>query len=1135
MKQLFLIMIATLFSTSLALAQRNVTGTVKGEDGSPLIGATVTVKNSNPLVGASTDADGKFSIKVPNGYEVLTISYIGYDPQEMTLSASNVVDVTLMEGNILKNVEITALGLKVDKDKSGNSSGTVAGNLLKKSGETGVLQGLAGKTSGLTIGRSTGDPGAGAYIQIRGQNTITGNTQPLIIIDGIPVNNNTVQTEVEQAQNSNLAGVAEQSRLNDINPNDIESIEVLKGAAAAALWGSRAANGVIIVTTKKGKAREGKKFSVDFSSSYSVDQINRKHPLQSTYGQGNYGAYAGSDRGGASTGNTWGDKIVDRSGGADIVVDAPNQYFYKDAQGNLIDQYVGYFVANDGSVYHNVMRTGRTYDQNGNLLPISNYVSGGNNSRATYLDENFDKVFRTGHFWDNSLSIGSADEKGSFYLSLGNLTQQGIIRNSSDYKRNTVRMNADRRLGDKLKASFNASYSNVKSNRIQQGSNTAGLYLGLLRNSPDFELNDEIGTFYDADGIGVPNSQRAYRNYVGSGIPAYNNPLWTINQQKNTSTVNRFISGGELTYEPLAWLAFTARAGVDNYTDNRVTYFPKNSAGGWGSGYYIDYTIWETQFNTDLFGRATHKFSDNFSANAVLGFNYNDRRYKDSYSSILGFIVPDAPPALNNSPASGRYMENLREVVLSNAGYATVGFDIYDQLFLNMTGRLERTSTSNGLFFYPSASMAWQFSKLLSANNTFSMGKLRASYGVVGVSAPAYISRTNYVPASFTGGWGDGIDANLYGTSFVSSFRKGTPGIEPEITKEFEIGTDLRFFSNRLSLGFTYYNRKTNGAIFTVDMPGSTGYQEAWANAGTLSNKGVEVDFSFDILKKDNFSWNVFGSFTKNTNKVESLNGVKSLILNGFEGTSSRAVEGYALGEIWGASFATDASGKMILDDDGFPTASETEGPIGNPNPKWRGGLGTGFSYKGFNLSMLFETAQGQKMWGGTRGVLTHFGVHEDTDNEVTLTDAEAADIMCYGGSSVLDTWGDGIEDADGTVTFRGKLQDFGGGNVALDQDWYQTLGGGFGPVSSQFIYDASWTRLRELTLSYRLDSKGFQEASKLGSIEVGVSGRNLFLWSPFQGVDPDTNLTGPTNGRGLDYFTNPGTRSIVFSLKVSY
>ena len=1140
MKKLSLVLMLALFSIGSVLAQRTIQGTVTDEDGEALVGATILVQDYG--TGTITDIDGKYSLNVPEGATTIEVSYTGFKTSVLELDASNVMDITMEAGVQLKTVTVNALGLTKDRDKTPTASSNVDGGNVVSSGETGVLQGLSGKAAGLSITKNSGDPGSGGFIQIRGQNTITGNTQPLIVLDGMPVYNSNLYTE------ASTAGVVEQSRLNDINPDDIESVEILKGAAAAALWGTRAANGVIVITTKRGKYNPGgKKFNVNFRSSYSIDQVSLIHPTQTTYGQGSVGNWA------ANTGFSYGDKIANRTGSG-LAATAPGQYFNADGA----DLYSGYFEDENGTqIFQPIAANTEVYDANGNLIETTG--ANGGNVAGDFNESNFDQVFQNGWFWDNSISISAGDERSSFFLSMSDLTQQGVIAGNSDYDRTTVRINTDRRFSDWLKASMSSTYSKVFSNRIQTGSNLNGLYLGFLRTSPDFDNSIYRGVYYgadgrpsssvvfDADGNPLNWSHRGYRRYLGNSAPVYNNPGWTINEQVNTTDVNRFIVSGDLTADVTSWLSLTARAGVDGYSDERITDFPVNSAGNFSNGNFTRTLITERQINSDFFARAGKVFSSDFNIEAIVGLNLNDRRFKRVEGNIQNYILPFYQFSLENAVGASSATEDLESVIRTQAAYASVDVGLFNQLYVNLTGRYEGASTfgsdANRFFFYPSASVGWNFTNLdaLAGNDVISFGRVRLAYGNVGVQPSPYLTVTDYIAGGVGEGWGPSLDPGDYGAgTFIQSDVQGNSQLAPEQKTELEAGLDVRFLKDKLGLTFTYYTNTITDAIFAVDVPGSTGFTAKWDNAATIENNGIELELDATVVQKGDFTLNLFGNFTRNRNVVTDLKGVSSVFLNGFTGTSSRAVEGEALGALWGGRWDRNEAGDLILDESGFPTVALEEGVIGDPNPGYRAGFGTIVSWKGLTINALFETAQDQDMWGGTRGVLNFFGRHaDDTDVETTVSASEAENIMSYGGFSIAD--GASIfpnyyvTEANGDITFRGRLEDFGAGDVALDQFWWTDLGGGFGPVAEQFIYDASWTRLRELGVSYRIANQSFQDATKLAYIELGVTGRNLWINTPFVGVDPEMNLTGASNGRGLDYFSNPGTRSYLITVKIGY
>ncbi|WP_047445362.1 SusC/RagA family TonB-linked outer membrane protein [Alistipes sp. ZOR0009] len=1071
MKRIKLLLLSAFVCLGLsnALAQTKVAGLVtSSEDGQPIPGVTIIVKGISG-VGTTTNIDGKYSISVPASGKTLVFSYIGFVTQEIALQGKTAVNVVLIpDSKKLDEVVVTAMGIKMSKDKTGTSVTSVKSDKLDRTGETGVIQSLSGKSSGLQIVRSSGEPGAGAYMQIRGQNTITGNIQPLVIVDGVPV------TSGEQGGGA-IDGVTQQSRLNDINANDIESVEVLKGASAAAVWGTRAANGVIIITTKSGKSQKSKPV-VDFYASLTLDKINVEWDKQDKFGQGKDGKWN------PSKGESWGDKIAARAGGEDIV--------------NKTGEY---FLTPDGT----------------KIYPIVT-----KQSKNTYNNVNRDQVFQNGIAKEFGASVSMGDETGSAFISIANLNQEGVIK-SSDYDRTNVRFNLKKNLSSTIKAKLNTYYTKVKSNRIQKGSNPDGLYLGYLRTSPDFDNTYYKGTYVNSNGLLFLNSQRSYRNYLGSAAPAYNNPGWTINEQLNNSTVDRFLINPELNIDIFKNLTLTARYGLDISLDKRETFFPKNSASERQSGYYSEDHLFTKEQTAEVFLRGFRQFSKDFALTTILGGQLNDRYYNTitgEYSNYINYLDPRKfiyDQATSDSKNPYNYLSHKKML----GGYLVINADIFDQVFAEFTTRIERSNSYDGTLFYPSGSLAWQFTKFTGTNKVLSFGKLRVSYGTVGIEPPLYITSDDYLAGYVESGWGEKLNSTYFGGHFRRSGVRGNPNIKPEKKQEVEFGTDLRFLNDRISLSGSLYFNKTTDVIFSIDKPASSGYSSVISNAGEITNKGIELDINGDLLKTNDLTLNIMANWSTNKNKVKLAGGVQSVFLDGFTGTSSRAVDGEPLGTLWGGKWARNDNGSLKLDSKGFPYAAEKEGILGDPNPDWRGGIGARLNYKGLTFSFLFERSQGGDMWAGTYGVLNHFGINPETANEVTLS------------KDVVNAIGNVVPKGS---TVRGNLVNFGAGEVLLDQNWYQTNGGGFGPVAEQFVVDATWTRLREVSLSYALPSKLLSKI-KVRSVELGVVGRNLFLWTDFKGVDPETNLTGTTNGRGLDYFNNPGTKAFVFSVKLGF
>lgn len=1072
---------------------RTVTGKVTAvDDGSALPGVNVVVKGT--ANGTVTDVNGSYILSFSESNPTLVFSFVGMESKEVTVGSNSTVDVKLsMDVTQLNEVVVNAMGDVVPKDKLGSAPSTVSGAAVISSGETGVLNGLAGKAPGLNITRNGGDPGAGSYIQIRGQNTITGNIQPLIVIDGMPMFNS------YQDSGNQTDGVQQQSRLNDLNPEDIQSIEVIKSASAAALWGSRAANGVIVITTKKGSNTKGK-VNVSYSGTLSFDQVNKVPDLQTTFGQGSQGVR------GTGT-QSWGDKIANRSGGADTYVTAPGA------------GYQGYVDFPDGTRRYNISQK---------------------NSTDTYAHGK--EAFQTGHYLENNLSLSGGNERSNIFASYSNLNQEGIVMHNSDYKRSTFRVNASTMVTDRFQVSANMSYASIRSNRIQQGSNLGGIFLGGLRTPPDFDNSQTYGIYVDPDGIATPNRQVTYRNPLGrpSVSPGFDNPLWTIDHNKSYSAVGRFLGNMELNYELADWLNLKANGGVDTYTDRQSDFVNAQSAITPG-GSYQEQIIQETQWNVNAYLQARKKFSDMIGGSVDLGFNFNERNFNNVGAIAYSFIVPEAPPNFNNTDPTNRIPFNSQTTRRTSAGFVNITADIANQLFFNVTGRAESASTfgpqARSMFFYPSASVAWQFTQLIPEKRFLNFGKLRFSYGIVGNEPGPYLNLTQYAPSTYVESWGGTLAASNYGVGgYAISTTVGNPVIRPERKHETEGGFDLRFFQDRVALSATAYYNKTTDLILPVDVAPSTGFANKVANAGTLENKGVEISLEPTWMKSANgFTWSTNFIYSMYRNKVLSLSGVESVFLSGggFSDGSSRGVEGQPVGVLWGTYYNQNTDGSYVLDENGFPKLAPSEGVIGNPNPQYRMSVGNTFRFKGLTLYALFDMQAGGQMWNGTRGALTSYGTAASTAEETTVSAADAAAIKTFDGGTIA-TVSRAAHNADGSYTFRGTVGDFGGGKVALDQAWYTATGGGFN-VNGPFVEKSNWSRLREVTLSYSFGGANFRSATKLTGITVGVTGRNLLLWTPYTGIDPETNLTGANNGRGIDYFQNPNTKSVLFKLTITY
>ena len=1064
-----LLMLVISFSVK---AQTTVSGTVTDKNGESLIGVNVIIQGTS--TGTVTDFEGKYSLEASPS-DVLVFSFIGFTAQSIPVGDQTVINVQMADDTQqLEEIVISALGFEQKRDELGSTASLVESEDMVRSGEAMLLNSLASKASNVQVQRANGDPGAGTTIRIRGANTISGSSNPLIIIDGVPISNTTYYGIGNEGRDE---GVAQSSRLNDINPNDIESMQILKGASAAALWGSRAANGVLVITTKSGSAG---RVNISYKGTYSLDQINTRIPMQNTFGQGRNGSYSPTQA------ESWGDYIPDRSGAADE-----------------FNQTGQYFEAANGTRYY----------------PITT-----KNSRETFDESNWDAVFQNGQFFQNDLQVSGGQKNATFFFSLGNLAQKGIIKNS-DYNRTTARLNSTFKLTNWLKFSAKVNYINSTSNRIQQSSNTAGLLLGLLRTPPDFDNRDYIGTYVSASGETFPGRHRSYRRYLGNNVnPTYNNPLWTTNEQESSTRVNRFLIAPEFTITPTDWLQIILRGGADVYSDSRVYFFPIGSASHI-AGEFTEETIREQEINFDGLAKGNFNLSDNISLQATVGYNINDRQRRTNYAFLQGFQVDSRKQTTDlNTSAESSQIANGKRFIRSNRGYAVLAFDFYDQVTLNLSGALEAASSVKGSYFYPAVDAAWRFTEAFEINSSvLSFGKLRATFGRVGVQPAAHRFQT-LAEGGFTySTYSDPIDIALFGGGFRLDDDLGNPDLAPEIKTEWEIGTDLRFMNDKLSFSATYYQNQIDGILINVDLSPSSGYDTQYRNAASMENKGFEFDFDYTIFNDDDWNIGLFGNFGRNRNLVTDLEGTETINLTSGASVSSRAVVGEQLGVLYGTSSQTNPDGSFILDANGFPQLTPSPVVLGDPNPDWRGGLGFRARWKSLALNVLFEHVQGGNFSPRTLWVLRRFGTTQETANRFTTS----TDLTNFNGDVI-----------PAGTTVRGNIGNFGGGDVLLDETWYRTgIGGGFGDNQAYnfSIVDATATRLRELSLSYTINSSGFKSATKLSSIVITATGRNLFLWTDLVGIDPEINQYGVSSGYGLDYFTNPSTRSYVFSVAINF
>ena len=1097
MKKLIL-SICLLFAVGYVMGQRTVTGVVSDTNGESIIGANVLAQGTT--TGTITDIDGSFSLSVPDGINTLIISYTGYDSQTIDITGLSSITVTMAEGQVLDEVVVTALGVSRDEKALGYAVQQVESGAIRDANTVSAIDALAGAAAGVQVTAASGAAGAASRIVLRGQTSFNGNNEALIVVDGIRLDNSEEHTE------RSLGGVANSNRAMDINPNDIESVSILKGAAATALYGIEGARGVVLITTKRGSS-DG--LRVDVGTNLTFSEANNIVGLNDVHTQGWSGQWAGPSTAFIPSAVSWG-------------ADANDLYW-------------------DGSDYK--------WDKNGQL---STDPSAG--TKFVPYD-NVNDFFQTGTTWNSNIAISGGSEAADYRFSFGHSDEKGITPKNTFTRYNLGLNLGSKAMNDKLDLRFIANYAKTNGRRIQQGSNISGVMLGLLRTPISFD---------NANGFDDPaNSPLAYqfedntqRNYRGGG--GYDNPYWIVNNTPFTDQVNRFFGTISAKYDFSDWVSFQANLGTDFYTDNRTQRFEVGSRNA-PAGQVIEdnYNYRHTDFYFSFLGSGS--LTDRISLSYNVGMNLYDETKKQNRIqgdglNFFGF------PQLGNTGAISSTITNTN---IRTAGvFGTVDFGFDNWIYLTLTGRNDWSSTlidptvefdAGAIsFFYPSVSLGLVFSEKVDIPG-LSFGKLRLSYAEVGGGAPgAYSTSTPYIlPVQNAGtindvndGWTNGLGFPFQGVSgLVYSGVAGNPFLKPSRTKDIEVGADLRFWNDRIGLDLTYYTRESVDQIIAINIPISTGFQRAFVNSGELATVGGEVVLNITPVRNNDLEWNMAFNFSKWKTTVESLpEGVPNQYLDGFTGTgvyniapeadeNGVVTQTYEYGQLLGGAFQhindVDASGNpifnpdadynpdgaLVINDDptssgyGFPLADPVARIIGNPNPDFLLGITNNIRYKDLSISFLFDIREGGDIWNGTKGALTFFGRTELTENRGTVT------------------------------VFDGVKASDGGANdiaVTLDQNWYTGNGGGFGSVAEHFVEDGSFMRLRYVTLGYDLGSV----ASNLGfdNLSLSFTGRNLFLSTPYTGFDPELSLVGSSsNGQGLDYFQLPNTKSFSIGLNATF
>ena len=1092
MKKVIKLLLFSVLSLQMVVAQKTITGVVSDNEGLPLPGATILVQGTS--TGVTTDFDGNFSITAEEG-DTLNISYVGYQSQSIVVGDQDTLSISLELGNELEEVVVTSLGIKREAKALGYAVQSVSTEDITDSGANSAIDAMVGKVAGVQITRSSGSVGGGSRIIVRGVTSMIGNNQALIVIDGVRSNNESLNS------GSSTAGTSVSNRLMDLNNEDIASINVLKGAAATSLYGTSGSNGVIVITTKKGQAS---KMNVNFSTEVSSSEVTSIFDLQSKYAQGSGGKYRDP-----STGNSgsWGPKMTDleyQTGQANVpsTIDVRSSAF--DSDGNYL------------------------FDKNGYLVP-----KGSGNGRPAIVFDNVNPFFQTAMGYKNNISIDGGTELATYRFSASALKAEGVIP-KEDYNRKTFNLASTLNPSDKLSITTTLNYIRSENTRIQQGSNTSGLLLGMLRTPVSFDNTNGLGP---EAAVNDPSSyifaSGRQRNYRGGG--GYDNPYWIINNALRFENANRTFGSFQLTYNQNEWFNIGLNVGADFTSDIRKQNFEIGSRTS--STGRIDKDEF-TSFLTDAIFTISggSDITDQLSVNYLVGANASTYERTYLYGQAKNLVFQGFLDLSNGTTQSAgedfSAYNQFGMVAQVEASYA-------DTFYLTASARQDYDSrlgvptrefkSSDYQFLYPSLSASIIFSEIIGNNDLLSFGKFRASWAQVGAPPPGpYYTSSSYETSSIGDGWGDNISFPIAGvTGFEIDNILGAE-LKPELSEEIEVGVDLRFLQNKVGLDLAYWQRKSTDAILNASLPPSTGYISAWLNAGQMTSKGIEATLNLNLLDTDDYGWNSQINYTTNESIVDELApGLERLFLAGFSTAGTYLVAGNQYGAIFGGAYLragnggpTDdklniPEGEVVINDDpasreyGYQAVDPSQRAIGDPNPDFILGWNNSFRIKDVKLGFLLDWREGGDLWNGTAWALSFFG-----RSQLTADTREEA-----------------------PTPISGVLKSNGQPNtipVTRDQSYWTSSLGGFGAVGEQFVQDGGWLRLREVSLSYKLplDLLG---VNFINSADISVLGRNLWFQSDYEGIDPETSLTGTGNGQGFDYFNMPSTSSIIFKLNLNF
>ncbi len=1073
---------------------RTVTGKVTSvEDGSPLPGVNVVIKGL--AVGTVTDVEGVYSLPV-SAESTLVFSFIGLTTREVIVGDRTIVDVQMSQDvQQLGEVVVTAAGIERELRALGYVVSSVSGDRLAMKSEPDVLRSLQGKVAGVNIMSSSGAPGSATRITIRGNKSFFGNNQPLFIVDGIPFDNSYFATSNEVTDGAPYGG-----RVGDLDPNNIESVNILPGGAAAALYGVRAANGVIVVTTKAGSNRTSRKgFEMSYSSGFAIERIANLPEYQNKYGTGSGFAYAEAN-------GSWG-PAFDRPGpGVNYLADGsivPN--------GSGVDS-IPYWSAYAG-----------VFTNHPAMVPYRAYP------------DNVRDFFRDGKVYDNSISIRGGNERSVFTAVASRLKQEGYIP-FSEYGRTNISIGGHTELENGFSIGGSMSFINA----LQKGPLTG---YGSAEQVSASVLSRILFPGRNWDITGQPIEDPVTKEQVFFLGSSSDNPYYSARYNGLRSEVNRVAANLTAGYELTDWLSANYRMGINTYTDRRRELTRKGSVGAAGIGQLILDDISFQEIESNLLLTADRSLGEDVSLRTIIGANVNQRTAENQRvkaSGAIAFDIDDidnfnnvVPFGGGNSLDPGYYRRRLFGV------FADMSLGYKEFVFVNLTGRNDWSSTlppSKRSFFYPSASVSFIFTDAFDiTSNILTSGKLRVAWSRIGNDAPVYslypIYRLNFSKSSGLLGSLPGNDLPFRGqpgaTADITVYDEN---LTPEFTTGIELGADFVLLGDKINLNITLYDIRTTDQIAPISLADETGYNQLITNFGEMSNKGIEIGLDATPVRLSNsFNWNVFATFTKNRNYVESLiPGVDDIVLRPLYGGKIVPVlaAGHPYGALKGTYNVRDEEGNLLIDPaTGLAIQSDDYKFVADPNPDFLASLGTAFSYRGISLSCLWNYRHGGDLYSETTQFYLGRGVTKDTEDRDGYFIVPGVYGDADSGLPILDENGQKIVNTT---------------SVLLNDVYFQNASGSFAINSADemSVFDATVIRLSEVSLGYDFP-KELLKKTPFGRAGITFTGRNLWYKAPnfpkYSNFDPETSTFGAQNYVGLEYNSAPSVKRYGVNLSLTF